>query len=63
MNPNQYVLIGSTTKAYLSYLIEQGMLMYDFKDNKPNNLKINYNYITNEKNLRTNYLIVMMNIF
>lgn len=34
MNINQYVLIGSTTKAYLSYLIEQDMLIYDFKDNK-----------------------------
>ena len=34
MNINQYVLIGSTTKAYLSYLIDQDMLIYYFKDNK-----------------------------
>ena len=34
MNPNQYVLIGSTVKSYLSYLYDEGKLTYEFKDNK-----------------------------
>ena len=34
MNANQYVLIGSTIKSYLSYLYDEGMLTYEFKNNK-----------------------------
>ncbi len=34
MNANQYVLIGSTVKSYLSYLNEEDKLTYEFKDNK-----------------------------
>ncbi len=34
MNPNQYVLIGSTIKSYLSYLYDEGKIKYEFKDNK-----------------------------
>lgn len=33
MNPNQYVLIGSTIKSYLSYLYEQEKVTYVFEDN------------------------------
>lgn len=34
MNPNQYVLIGSTIKSYLSYLYDEGKVLYEFKDNR-----------------------------
>ena len=34
MNINQYVLIGSTIKSYLSYLYDNGKLIYEFIDNK-----------------------------
>lgn len=34
MNPNQYVLVGSTIKSYLSYLFDEGRLNHEFKDNK-----------------------------
>lgn len=34
MNANQYVLIGSTIKSYLSYLYEENKIVYEFKDNK-----------------------------
>ena len=34
MNPNQYVLIGSTVKSYLSYLCDESKISYEFKDNK-----------------------------
>ena len=34
MNANQYVLVGSTVKSYLSYLNEENKLTYEFKDNK-----------------------------
>lgn len=34
MNENQYVLIGSTIKSYLSYLCDENKLVYEFKDNK-----------------------------
>ena len=34
MNPNQYVLIGSTVKSYLSYLLDENKLTYSFKENK-----------------------------
>lgn len=34
MNVNQYVLIGSTIRSYLSYLQEEGRVSYEFKDNK-----------------------------
>ena len=34
MNSNQYVLIGSTIKSYLSYLFEENKLKYEFKNNK-----------------------------
>lgn len=34
MNANQYVLVGSTIKSYLSYLLDENKLRYEFKDNK-----------------------------
>lgn len=34
INENQYVLVGSTIKSYLSYLYENEKLEYIFKDNK-----------------------------
>ena len=34
MNVNQYVLIGSTVKSYLSYLYDEGKLTYNIKDNR-----------------------------
>ena len=34
MNVNQYVLVGSTIKSYLSYLYDENKLSYEFKDNK-----------------------------
>lgn len=34
MNANQYVLVGSTIKSYLSYLFDENKLTYEFKDNK-----------------------------
>lgn len=34
MNGNQYVLVGSTIKSYLSYLVDENKLCYEFKDNK-----------------------------
>ena len=34
MNGNQYVLVGSTIKSYLSYLAGENKLCYEFKDNK-----------------------------
>ncbi len=34
MNSNQYVLIGSTIKSYLSYLYDDNKINYEFKDNK-----------------------------
>lgn len=34
MNVNQYYLIGSTVKSYLTYLNNQNKLIYEFKDNK-----------------------------
>lgn len=34
MNVNQYVLIGSTIKSYLSYLYDLNKIEYKFKDNK-----------------------------
>lgn len=34
MNMNQYVLVGSTIKSYLSYLYEEDKLIYEFKDNQ-----------------------------
>ena len=34
MNVNQYVLIGSTVKSYLSYLYDDGKISYEFRDNK-----------------------------
>ena len=34
INPNQYVLVGSTIKSYLSYLYDENKLSYEFKDNK-----------------------------
>lgn len=34
MNSNQYVLVGSTIKSYLSYLYDEGKVEYEFKENK-----------------------------
>lgn len=34
MNANQYVLIGSTIKSYLSYLYDESKISYEFIDNK-----------------------------
>ena len=34
MNVNQYVLIGSTVRSYLSYLYEEGKVSFQFKKNK-----------------------------
>ena len=34
MNVNQYVLIGSTVRSYLSYLYDSGKVSFEFKENK-----------------------------
>lgn len=34
MNANQYVLVGSTIRSYLSYLSDENKLNYEFKDNR-----------------------------
>lgn len=34
MNVNQYVLIGSTVRSYLSYLYEEGKVSFQIKENK-----------------------------
>lgn len=34
MNSNQYVLVGSTIKSYLSYLYDENKLCIEFKENK-----------------------------
>ena len=34
MNVNQYVLIGSTIKSYLSYLYDENKIKYEFKNNE-----------------------------
>lgn len=34
MNENQYVLIGSTIRSYLSYLCDENKLVYEFRDNQ-----------------------------
>jgi len=34
MNANQYVLVGSAIKSYLSYLYDENKLCYEFRDNK-----------------------------
>ena len=34
MNANQYVLIGSTVRSYLSYLYEEGKIKFEFRNNK-----------------------------
>ena len=34
MNTNQYVLIGSTIRSYLSYLYDNDRIQYEFRDNK-----------------------------
>ena len=34
INANQYVLVGSTIRSYLSYLFDENKLIYEFKNNK-----------------------------
>ncbi len=34
MNPNQYVLVGSTVRSYLSYLYDKGKLRFEFRENR-----------------------------
>lgn len=34
MNANQYILVGSTIKSYLSYLKDENKLTFEFKDNQ-----------------------------
>lgn len=34
MNSSQYVLVGSTIRSYLSYLYEEGKIIYEFIDNR-----------------------------
>ena len=34
MNVNQYMLVGSTVKSYLSYLFDEGKINYEFRNNK-----------------------------
>lgn len=34
MNVNQYVLIGSTIRSYLSYLADEHKIAYEFKENR-----------------------------
>ena len=52
INTNQYMLVGSTIKSYLSYLLDENKLSYEFKDNrmlwKQVNQNVNYGSTTYE---------------
>ncbi len=34
VNPNQYIMVGSTVRSYLSYLYDDGKITYEFKNGK-----------------------------
>ena len=34
MDANQYILVGSTSRSYLSYMSDENLLTYEFSDSK-----------------------------